>query len=192
MIHIGLTGGIGSGKSTVAKVFETIGVPVFYADKVAKTAYNDPHIKQKVVALLGDAIFKENELQKTLIANIVFNDAEKLKALNEIIHPWVANEYKKWCSILKHMPYVVREAAILIESNAHKTCDKIILVTAPQDMRIARVQRRDGSDIQMIQQRINTQWTDEERAPYCDFIWANDNKFNLLEQILLFDNWIRA
>lgn len=192
MIHIGLTGGIGSGKSTVAKVFESLGVPVFYADDVAKRAYDDDEIRQKVKTLFGEDLYVDHLLDKKKLASIVFNDKQKLVALNSIIHPWVAEQYFLWYKKNDAAKYVIREAAILIESGAYKTCDKIILITAPQEMRVQRVHQRDQLSNAEIQTRIKNQMSDEERQTYAHYTWANDNHFPLLEHILLFDNMIRA
>lgn len=192
MIHIGLTGGIGSGKSTVAKVFESLGVPVFYADDVAKRAYDDDEIRQKVKTLFGEDLYVNHLLDKKKLASIVFNDKQKLVALNSIIHPWVAEQYFLWYKKNDTAKYVIREAAILIESGAYKTCDKIILITAPEEMRVQRVHQRDQLSNAEIQTRIKNQMSDEERQTYAHYTWANDNYFPLLEHILLFDNMIRA
>lgn len=192
MIHVGLTGGIGSGKSTVAKVFETLGAPVFYADQVAKLAYNDKNIQDEVKSIFGEKVFFENQLVRQRLAEIVFSDKLKLEQLNSIIHPWVATRYQEWCKLYPNANYVIREAAILIESGAYRTCDKIILITAPEEMRIQRVHQRDQLSTSEIQRRINNQMTDEERERYANYNWANDNQFPLLEHILLFDNMIRA
>lgn len=192
MIHIGLTGGIGSGKSTVAKVFESLGVPVFYADDVAKRAYDDDEIRQKVKTLFGEDLYVDHLLDKKKLASIVFNDKQKLVALNSIIHPWVAEQYFLWYKKNDAAKYVIREAAILIESGAYKTCDKIILITAPEEMRVQRVHQRDQLSNAEIQTRIKNQMSDEERQTYAHYTWANDNRFPLLEHILLFDNMIRA
>lgn len=192
MLHIGLTGGIGSGKSTVARVFETLGIPVFYADMVAKRAYLDPEIQDKVSELLHIPIIKNGVVQREEIAAIIFNDESKLVALNAIIHPWVAQEYRLWCNQQRHHHYVVREAAILIESGAYTSCDKIILITAPIEQRINRVMKRDGVQANVVLSRIEQQMSDEERAAYANYIWKNDNSFPLLEHILLFDNMIKA
>ncbi|MEZ4800191.1 MAG: dephospho-CoA kinase [Flavobacteriales bacterium] len=192
MIHVGLTGGIGSGKSTVAKVFETLGIPVFYADHVAKLAYTDKNIQEEVKSIFGAQVFSENQLVRQRLAEIVFSEKHKLEQLNSIIHPWVATQYQEWCKIYPNAKYVIREAAILIESGAYKTCDKIILISAPEEMRIQRVHQRDQLSNSEIQRRINNQMKDEEREKYANYNWANDNEFPLLEHILLFDNMIRA
>ncbi|MCC6601207.1 MAG: dephospho-CoA kinase [Crocinitomicaceae bacterium] len=182
---IGLTGGIGSGKSTVAQVFESLGIPVFYADDVAKNIYEKrPEILKGVIAVVGEDIITGGKLDRKKLAEKVFSDAESLRKLNALIHPAVAEEWQQWRTAHKQYPYLMREAAILIESGAYKDCDEIILVTAPTELRIERVMKRDGTDREEILRRMNQQWSDEERVPFATHIWQNDGKSPLLIQIL--------
>lgn len=192
MLKIGLTGGIGSGKSTVARVFEILGVPVFYADEYGKAAYNDPQIRMDIQRLLGPDVVSAEGINRPLMRELLFNNEALLDEVSSIVHPWVKEQYDIWLKKHAHHPYVIREAAILIESGAWRTCDQIILITAPEKNRIQRVVKRDHSSEESIKQRIHIQMTDEERMKYCQHVWPNDDRFPLLEKILLFDNYIRA
>ncbi len=180
---IGITGGIGSGKSTICKVFQTLGIPVFNADDEAKNIYQtEPIALQQVKQVFGDNVFTAGELDKTKLAQTVFADAEKLSQLNTIIHPLVRKRFTQW---LKNqtVPFVIREAAILIESGAYKDCDHIVLITAAEQTRINRVMKRNNISEVEIRRRIANQWTDEQRRPYCDFEINNDDNSLVLDKI---------
>jgi dephospho-CoA kinase len=176
MIKLGITGGIGSGKTTVAKVFETIGVPVFYADDEAKKFLLKDSVKQQLVELFGTKVINESEdVNKTELANIVFNNKESLEQLNALIHPLLMNEFIAWSekkNAEKH-PYVVMEAAILFEAGFEVYVDKTLCISAPIDTRISRVVNRDGTTKEQVKSRINNQMTDEERELKSDFIINN-------------------
>jgi dephospho-CoA kinase len=191
LITVGLTGGIGSGKSTVAKVFELLGVPVFYADLVAKEVYNDADIKKLLVDKIGIDIYNNGVLNKERMRSFLFESESNRNFINQLIHPRVAERYKDWKQRQK-APYIIREAAILIESGTYKDCDQIIVVTAPITLRIERVMKRDNLNQEEVSKRIHSQLSDSERSKYAHHIWANDNHDDLLTKILLFDNAIRA
>lgn len=192
MIIIGLTGGIGSGKSTVAKVFETLHIPVFYSDDVAKKAYLDNDIRRAIIEKFGADVLTENGVNKEKMRELIFSQPEALLFINQLIHPWVAEEFKKFIASNKRAPYVIKEAAILIESGGYKDCDKIILITAPENQRIARVSLRDNISDEKVRERIALQMPDTEKMKYADYTWKNDNHESLLKQILLFDNMIKG
>lgn len=192
MITVGLTGGIGSGKTTVAKVFELLGVPVFYADDVAKNIYREEDIREILTSRYQGDIYTGGVLNRGRLASIIFNDPGEKAFIESLIHPRVGDKYRLWKKEHSAEAYIIREAAILIESGAHKDCDQIILVTAPESMRIQRVVQRDGSMEEAVRKRMSLQWTDEQRSLFATQIWANDNRFPLLETILLFDNRLRA
>jgi dephospho-CoA kinase len=192
MIKIGLTGGIGSGKSTVAKVFEVLGVPVFYADEVAKQAYSDPIIRAEVAHHIGEHVLSKEGVNKAEMRKEIFNNEKNLGFINELIHPWVANQFALWRKQHLKEPYIIKEAAILIESGSYKDCDKIVLVTAPIEQRISSVSRRDGISKEDVQKRIALQLSDEERLKYADLVLKNDNHFLMLYTILQFDNMLKA
>lgn len=180
---VGVTGGIGSGKSTVCKVFETLGIPVFNADDEAKNIYStEPHALHLVKETFGQSVFTNDELDKVKLAKTVFANAELLQRLNGIIHPLVRKRFAEW-QTKQSAPYLIREAAILIESGAHKDCDHIILVSASEETRIQRVIKRSGLSEEEIRKRIANQWTDEQRRPYCDFEIRNEDGVLILPEI---------
>ena len=172
---VGLTGGIGSGKSTVAKMFEQLGVAVYIADIEAKRLMNENAlVKKQIIDLLGNDSYINEELNRSYIANVVFNDSSKLLQLNAIVHPAVANHFDCWKSKQKGN-YVVKEAAILFENEGHKQCDYTILVSAPIETRIERVLKRDKTTREDILSRMNNQWEDARKIPLADFVIYNKN-----------------
>ncbi|GAA4278526.1 dephospho-CoA kinase [Aquimarina mytili] len=170
---VGLTGGIGSGKSTVAKMFKELGISVYIADNEAKKLMNEDEIvKQKIIALLGTDSYVDNQLNRPYIASIVFNDSSKLTQLNAIVHPAVATHFDIWKNN-QGGEYVIKEVAILFENEGHKQCDHTILVMAPIDERIKRVLKRDKTTKEEILSRINNQWDDTQKIPLADFVINN-------------------
>ena len=192
MIIVGLTGGIGSGKSTVAKVFETLHIPVFYSDDVAKKAYLDNDIRRAIIEKFGADVLTEDGVNKEKMRELIFSQPEALLFINQLIHPWVAEQFKKFITSNNSAPYIIKEAAILIESGGYKDCDKIILITAPENQRIARVSLRDNISDEKVRERIALQMLDTEKMKYADYTWKNDNRESLLKQIHLFDNMIKG
>lgn len=170
---VGLTGGIGSGKSTVAKMLEELGVPVYNSDIAAKNLMvTSKVLKRKIVALLGEQSYSKNELNREYIASLVFNDRALLQKLNEIVHPAVRKHFIKWSKKQDH-PYVVQETALLFENGSNYLYDKTILVTAPKDIRVARIVARDGSTKQQVLQRMQNQLGDEQKLALADFVIEN-------------------
>jgi dephospho-CoA kinase len=192
MIIVGLTGGIGSGKSTVAKVFETLHIPVFYSDDVAKKAYLDNDIRRAIIEKFGADVLTEDGVNKEKMRELIFSQPEALLFINQLIHPWVAEQFKNFIASNKSAPYIIKEAAILIESGGYKDCDKIILITAPENQRVARVSLRDNISNEKVRERIALQMPDSEKMKYADYTWENENYESLLKQILLFDNMIKG
>jgi dephospho-CoA kinase len=185
MIKLGLTGGIGSGKSTVAKVFESLGVSVFYADNEAKKFLYHEEVKAKLQALYGSRILDERrEVNKPVLASIVFTDEKELAKLNALIHPLLEMGFLKWAESKKDEQYIVKEAAILFEAGFDKSVDKVLSVSAPVDQRIERVIKRDSVNRQQVLDRISKQWTDEQREAKSDFVINNADNQMILEQIL--------
>jgi dephospho-CoA kinase len=172
---IGLTGGIGSGKTTVANYFSTLGIPVYIADDEAKKIMQSIGIKELIRNAFGDAVFDGITLNREKLAEIVFNNPEKLAQLNAIVHPAVRMHFENW--ILNHnkAPLVIYEAAILFESGNYKKCDFIITVIAPLETRIERVIVRDAVSREQVLKRINMQWCDDERIAKSDFVIENIN-----------------
>lgn len=170
---IGLTGGIGSGKTTVAQLFSELGVPIYIADTEAKKLMDSSKvIRRKLVALLGEDAYSGTKLNRKFVADKIFNDKFLLDAVNAVIHPKVAAHFKKWVSKQK-ATYVIKEAAILFENGSYKDCDMVILVTAPKQMRINRVMARDNTSKAEIEQRMNNQWSDEKKLKLADIIIEN-------------------
>ena len=170
---IGLTGGIGSGKTTLVNYMESLGIPVFIADEEAKKAMQSPHVLEEVKTSFGNSIFENGQLNRQQLASIVFSNPDKLKELNSIIHPEVKRLFAIWLNQHKTVPFVVYEAAILFESGSYQNCDYIITVTAPLEDRITRVMQRDNCSREQVLQRINAQWTDEERAAKSNIVIDN-------------------
>lgn len=186
MLKVGVTGGIGSGKTTVCKVFELLGIPVFYADDVAKSIMQtDPVLKTALLNTFGDNSYtKDGMLNRAYISSIVFNDKQELEKLNSLVHPAVLRAFDNW--VLEHheYPYVIKEAALLYESGGFKMCNKSILVIAPTLIKMNRVKLRDGISEEDIQLRMNRQFSDEMKIKYADHILNNDEKQLLIPQII--------
>jgi dephospho-CoA kinase len=170
---IGLTGGIGSGKTTVANHFLSLGVPVYIADDQARKIMQTQAVKNAIKEAFGDVVFDNDVLNRERLAGIVFNNSEKLAILNAIVHPAVKEHFGKWLTKHQDSPFVIYEAAILFESGGYKNCDYIITVTAPLELRIQRVMQRDNTTRELVLQRVNAQWDDEQRIANSDFVINN-------------------
>lgn len=180
---VGLTGNIGSGKSLIARIFETLGIPVFYADKEGKNILDSPEVIKKVSQLFGNKIIKGSMIDRQALAGIVFSDTSKLEQLNGIIHPAVRNKFDVWAGE-QNAPYVIYEAAILHESGHYQNMDKIIVVTAGEQLRIRRVMNRDDIDEASVRQRMANQWPEEKKIRLADFIIDNNESRLLIPQVL--------
>jgi dephospho-CoA kinase len=192
MIKIGLTGGIGSGKTTISKIFQILGAPVYYADDRSKFLLNSvPELINAVIKLFGKNAYDNNILNRKYIASVAFTDAEMLNKLNQIIHPAVEKDFIDWCSLHSQKKYIIKEAAILFESNAYRLMDKNILITAPIETRIIRVIARDGSSRNEVEKRMVNQWPAEKLIPLADYVICNDDKTLILPQIIDIDKKIR-
>ncbi|KDN56399.1 dephospho-CoA kinase [Flavobacterium seoulense] len=170
---IGLTGGIGSGKTTIANYLASLKIPVYIADDAGKKVMQKPEIIDAIREKFGDGIIEENQLNRAKLAEIVFKDPEQLKILNSIVHPAVKEDFKDWLNKHRDADYVVYESAILFESGNYKNFDVIMTVTAPLETRIARVLQRDNTSREQVLNRINSQWTDEQRVAKSDFVIEN-------------------
>ena len=184
MKKIGITGGIGSGKTYVSKVFESLGIPVFNADIEAKKLMStSSELIQSIKYEFGNDIFDDYILNSKKLASVVFSDTEKLRKLNSLVHPIVRQEFLRW-QVKKKSTYVIKEAAILFESDSYKGLDAVICVTAPINLRIDRVKLRDGYSYREIKNRIENQISQEEKENLSDYIIVNDGDKSLLPQIL--------
>ncbi len=173
---IGLTGGIGSGKTTVAKYFASKGIPVYIADEAAKAIMDDKKVVQEVQAIFPEkVILKNGLLDRNAIRELVFIDKSKLEQLNKIIHPKVKTDFENWLKKNKKAPFIIKEVAILFETNGQKYCDATILVTAPIETRIKRVLERDTTSRENILQIINNQLPEEEKIKLATFVVTNEN-----------------
>ncbi len=187
MLKIGITGNIGSGKTTVSKLFELIGIPVFYADEAAKNIMvTDEVLIAGVKQAFGNnAYFDDGTLNRKYIASIVFNDELRLTELNALVHPAVFRAFDNWITQFDNsVPYVLKEAAVLFESSSYKMCDKTIMVTAPLEMRIRRVMKRDNIIRDEILKREARQFTEEKKIQLADYIIKNDESELIIPQVL--------
>jgi len=172
---IGLTGGIGSGKTTIANLFAARGIPVYIADDEARKITDLPEIQEAIKNIFGNEVFENNTLIREKLAQIVFNDPLKLEQLNSIIHPAVKTHFEDWLEQHSNFPYVIKEAAILFESGSYKDCDIVITVLAPLELRIERVMKRDKLSREQVLNRINNQWSDLERIEKSKYLIENTN-----------------
>lgn len=187
MYSVGLTSGIGCGKTLIAKVFTTFGIPVFNSDQQAKELYKDSVFLQQIVHTFGNTIIENGKFIPQRLADIVFNDSQALKTLNALIHPKVLERYKLWQS-QQTSPYTILESAIIFESNWQNHFDKIINITSPLEIVIERVKLRDKISEDQILQRINNQLPVEEKEKLSDYNIFHDNKTMLLPQIIEIHN----
>ena len=189
---IGLTGGIGSGKSVVAKIFATLGIPVFNADDEAKRIMQtSPEIKSKLIQQFGMDIYNESGLDKEKLASIVFDDPFQLQLLNAIVHPVTIQAAKDWAA-KQTSPYVIKEAALIFESGAADGLLKVIGVTAPLSLRTHRVMQRDGITKEQVDARMRNQISDTIKMRLCDYVIENNNQQMVIPQVLAIDKAIRA
>ncbi len=186
MKKIGLTGGIGSGKTTVAKIFETLGVPVYYSDDRAKKIMEFDHdLISAITATFGEEVYVDGKLQRKVLANIVFTDPERLAELNKLVHPAVGRDFRAWCEGMSaENAYVLKEAAIIFETGGHKFLDQVLLVTCPEDLRIERVMARDGVEAQAVKDRMARQWSDADKVKLADHVIDNSPDVSLIDQVL--------
>ena len=182
---IGLTGGIGSGKSTVSKLFETMNCPIYNSDEKAKDLYFKPSIKSSIINLLGqEAYLNEKEINKTYISKKVFSDDYLLQQLNQIIHPAVQEDFTAFKNKYASESIIIKETALLFETDIYKEVAASILVTAPVYLKIERVQKRNSLPIEEVEKRMKAQWSDEQKIPLADFIVNNDGDTAIIPQVL--------
>ena len=185
MYQLGITGGIGSGKTLVCRVFESLGIPVYYADVEAKRLMNSHSVlKESIHGLLGREAYRNGDLDRRYVGSRVFGDRDLLEKLNRLVHPVVREDYRSWVSGKSGVPYVVEEAAILIESGASRFLDMTVLVYAPLELRIRRVMQRDGMEKAEVERRMMHQMDEEEKLVLADEVIVNDDREMLLPQII--------
>jgi dephospho-CoA kinase len=186
MLKIGITGNIGSGKTTVSKLFELLGVPVFYADDEAKKVMvTDDILKDEIKLAFGkDAYFDNGTLNRKYLADIVFNDDHQLNRLNLLVHPATFRAFNNWAGCIIGAPYVLKEAALLFETDSYTICDYTILVRAPLEKRIERVIQRDGLKLDDIKSRESKQLPEEKKSSLADYIIINDDQHLVIPQVL--------
>lgn len=184
MIRVGLTGGIGSGKSTVARVFEVLGIPVYYADEATRQLMNtDEALKKEIISNFGEESYSNGQLNRPFIASIVFSNKEKLDLLNAITHPATIRHANEWMQ-KQTAPYVIKEAALIFESGSAENLDYVIGVSAPKPLRIRRVMERDGISSEEVQKRMSRQLSEDMKMKLCDFILINNELELLTPQVL--------
>ncbi len=188
-IKVGITGGIGSGKSVVCNVFKLLGVPVFEADDAAKKLYlTSNEVKTGLIQLFGENIYTPEGIpDRKKLASIIFNSDIQMAKVNELVHPFVRKEFENWKKFHRNVPYVIHEAAILFESGFYKMMDFTVLVVAPEKDRIARVMARDGVTEQMVRKRMQKQWSDEKTQKLAGKVLVNDNKNLVIPEIIRID-----
>lgn len=187
MIKVGLTGGIGSGKSTVSKILISKGFSVYNSDNRAKWLMNNnDNLKSNIVSIFGDKAYLKGSLNRKYLSAKVFNDSLKLKALNNLVHPLVAIDFKNWLLDQKSKDFVFKEAAILIESGAYKEMDKIIVLSCPENIRLERVLKRDGNSPELVKKRMQNQISETEKINHADFVVKNNgSKSDLVLEVEL-------
>jgi len=184
MLKVGLTGGIGSGKTTIAEVFKQMGVAVYSSDDRAKSIMvNDVALRLEITNTFGTESYSNNQLNRAYIARKVFSNSVELAKLNAIVHPALKKDFVLWCSNQKGL-YILKEAAILFESNAHVGLDKVILVSAAKEIKLTRVLKRDSSTREEVLLRMDKQWSDEKKRVLSDFEIVNDEDESVINQIL--------
>jgi dephospho-CoA kinase len=192
MLKIGLTGNIGSGKSTIAKIFNILEIPVYQADTEAKKFLTDPAVIQELITKFGLNILTDNKIDNKKLATIVFDNTDSLAFLNQLIHPLVKSDFDNWCNSLSdNCEFIIMEAAILFESGFDKYVDKTIVVTAPQNIRIERIIKRDKSTQEEILKRMKNQWEEDKKKKLADFLINNNGEELIIPQVIEIHKKIR-
>lgn len=184
-IKIGITGGIGSGKSIVSRLFEIMGVPVYVSDVETKQlTATDTRIRRELIDLLGEEVYIDGELNKALLASYLFSAPEHARLVNGIIHPRVKDDFRQWVENHDSFPMVGIESAILIEAGFAGEVDVVVMVYAPEDIRLLRAMRRDASPRELIERRMHSQMSDEEKRRIADYVIINDDSMALIPQVI--------
>ena len=185
-IQVGVTGGIGVGKTTVGQIFETLGAPVYKSDDRAKILMNSSdELKSQIIEAFGyDAYNRDKQLNRSYLATVVFNNPKKLQVLNSLVHPAVLEDYRNWFSEQKNVPYTIKEAALMFETDSHKSMDCIIVVTCPINLRIDRIVKRDHMKRDEVLKRIENQMSDKQRLEKAQHRVKNDGKQSIIKQTI--------
>lgn len=192
MVIAGLTGNIGSGKSTVSRVFSLLGIPVYNADVEAKKLYELSSIQTDLIEMFGPGIFDGMfRLNRGLLAEIIFNDPAAMKRLTDFIHPLVRQDFIRWLKLQSGIPYAIHEAAIIFESGFTDEFDRIIHVSCPPELAIERVMKRDGNSREAVEKRMQFQWSDHQKATHADYVILNDEKHMIIPQIVELDQKLK-
>lgn len=190
-LKVGITGGIGSGKTTVARVFEVLGIPVYYADDAAKRIMNDdPVLREQIVREFGSEAYIDGSLNRAFLANIVFQDKKKLAVLNALVHPATIRNSNAWMKC-QTSAYAIREAALIFESGVQAQLDYVIGVSAPMELRMQRAMQRDQLTAIQVQERMDRQINETIKMRLCDFVIVNDGKQAVIPQVLALDKLLR-
>ena len=185
MLKIGITGGIGTGKTTVCKIFETLGIPVFYADEESKKIlFHDSDVNEELRTIFGKEIFTEGIPDRKKIADIVFSDREKLEQLNAILHPAVIRKSEEWFHEPKRAPYAIKEAALIFEVGGERNLDKVIVISSPEEISIGRIMKRDNVSEEEVRLRMGNQLAQEVKEKKADFLIVNDDRQMLSPQVM--------
>jgi dephospho-CoA kinase len=191
-LKVGITGGIGSGKSTVCNVFKALGIPVYHADDAARSITDtNPEVVAQIKQLFGAGLYETGQLNRPQLAAIVFNNPDKLVQLNSIVHPAVRKQFATWYAANQHAPYILQEAAILFESGVYKLMDTTLLVSASAETRISRVVKRDGVSAADVEARMQNQWTEEQRLALAAHVILNEGDSPIIAQVLALDKQLK-
>jgi len=189
MLKIGITGGIGTGKTTICKIFETLGIPVFYADEESKKIlFHDSDVNEELRTIFGKEIFTEGIPDRKKIADIVFSDREKLEQLNAILHPAVIRKSEEWFHEPKRAPYAIKEAALIFEVGGERNLDKVIVISSPEEISIGRIMKRDNVSEEEVRLRMGNQLAQEVKEKKADFLIVNDDRQMLIPQVMNIHN----
>ena len=192
MLRIGLTGGIGSGKSYISDIFRHLGVKVFCADKIAREILDtNPDVKFKLSNLFGEAIYCKGQFDRKEAARKVFKDGDLLNKMNAIVHPAVLSSFDSWANAYSGLPYVLKEAAIIFETGGYKFLDAVINISAPEEIRINRVMVRDGTSREDVIARMSHQWKEKDRVDKADYLIVNDELSMLIPQVINVHNTLK-
>lgn len=192
MLHIGLTGNMGSGKSVVSRIFSVLGVPVYHADEAARAQYLKPEVLQSIISMFGPGmICADGTLNRAALASLVFTDKDALARLNSMIHPLVREDVTQWKRKFAGFPYTIHEAAIIYESGFSDEYDLIVHVSCPAPLAIERVMKRDGITLNQVNSRLQHQWPDEKKSAMADHVIINDGETLVIPQVLELDKLFR-